>query len=633
MSNQIISPAIESLFFAQDDFIWPREVRNNLELRRQTKARSLLCKNLDYLFKWLVIFNFSLERTLNNHQIDLDKITAIYQGLSDFFESDFFNRRLILYLPFELIPEADLEVKSEKLIQVLNNFRKVYLENWRELLKMHDPRANFLDGDILEPELSLSAPEMVSKAAHLIPLLMQKKLISFPEVVSLIENSSDEILINSILDTFSVMLDLGLPVDFDLLVNSKNYWLRNMAVIISDQPPVISHLEAKFSTIRDEGGLELLLSKFQQEINQVESGCQADFASFPARLIWEQKKQTRKVLEKYAFLISGSLMAGSLSARCFKNYFCLASNSNSVSKLLVIYSLKIMIEKIAAANLSRARRDSLGFKDWLQEINQEADSATGEALQSILLRWFNAGIIDQSYLNYFDLKPVKLDAFFSASKVGLDGALDHLFQVISQIKQETALANILYPVFIIHGSRIKEHALNGADLDLAVFVKPGVTFDNYDYIKETLAGLLKHEKLKGPVLQFWLHEENHQLQISDFEAQDKLVANSYFVHVLFGGAWLGEKRIIKRLYNEVLTGYLTETSELKRNIYLKELERTTIQYRLMHKAYANFYPERSRVNTDHAKDIDALSSFYDSGYRELAAKLFIKKIFLPRISV
>jgi len=106
--------------------------------------------------------------------------------------------------------------------------------------------------------------------------------------------------------------------------------------------------------------------------------------------------------------------------------------------------------------------------------------------------------------------------------------------------------------------------------------------------------------------------------------------------VLLEGAWCGKKEAIKELYEKLLPGFLHSQDKKiadidARKIWMKELERDTLQYRLLHKGYARLNVEQGGIKTKNGNDIDKNSMFWDSGYRRLATKLFITKVFLPQL--
>src|SRR3989338_9134161 len=81
---------------------------------------------------------------------------------------------------------------------------------WRGLLQTHDVRANFVDGDVLEAEQRKDDLPRVVKAAHLIPVLVQKGLSKAGYAISLMNNTEDPVLKQSIGEALFVMADMVL---------------------------------------------------------------------------------------------------------------------------------------------------------------------------------------------------------------------------------------------------------------------------------------------------------------------------------------------------------------------------------------------------------------------------------------
>jgi hypothetical protein len=52
----------------------------------------------------------------------------------------------------------------------------------------------------------------------------------------------------------------------------------------------------------------------------------------------------------------------------------------------------------------------------------------------------------------------------------------------------------------------------------------------------------------------------------------------------------------------------------------------------MHRGYHLLYPERKTLCVSE-KMVDAEGAFWDSGYRRIATILFLKKVFLPYVSL
>ena len=90
------------------------------------------------------------------------------------------------------------------------------------------------------------------------------------------------------------------------------------------------------------------------------------------------------------------------------------------------------------------------------------------------------------------------------------------------------------------------------------------------------------------------------------------------------------------LHKRLLCSYFTapKTTIEGRPTYtrwLEEMERDSLQYRLLHKGFERYFPIQSPMNTVHGHAIDGQSAFYDSRYRRIATELFIRRVFLPQL--
>lgn len=98
-------------------------------------------------------------------------------------------------------------------------------------------------------------------------------------------------------------------------------------------------------------------------------------------------------------------------------------------------------------------------------------------------------------------------------------------------------------------------------------------------------------------------------------------------HIYFNCVWLGGKnaaRHLPSLQKEIATKY-TKLPEQERRRTLERLESDLLQYRLLHKGYANF---RSWKAGDVPPEMDGDCPFYDDGYRKIATMLFVKYVWL-----
>lgn len=135
-----------------------------------------------------------------------EKIVSETEAI-DFFDalsniiSDEDYSRLILYLPFEFIPDNQKKFSNQKLTSSINQFRDKYLQAWKKLLKVNDIRANFVDGNVVESRLRKNDPPRICKAIHLAPELIKKGLIKKEDLDEIYQEAEDETLKATIAQT------------------------------------------------------------------------------------------------------------------------------------------------------------------------------------------------------------------------------------------------------------------------------------------------------------------------------------------------------------------------------------------------------------------------------------------------
>jgi hypothetical protein len=195
----------------------------------------------------------------------------------------------------------------------------------------------------------------------------------------------------------------------------------------------------------------------------------------------------------------------------------------------------------------------------------------------------------------------------------------------------------LYPAFVVFGSRFKGYAERVADLDAAVFVRPETNVDEREIVEKAVAKTQGETTGLGGVVEFWLEEEGGKLIIRHVPQGRSTIADGDWVHVLFGGVWLGKNEDVQKLYKSLLPLYLRSdpkvaSKEDARSLWLRQIEREVLQYRLMHKGFDRFFPNTLGLRTEHSPLLDSDSVFWDPGFRRIATRLFISKVFLPDLS-
>lgn len=103
-----------------------------------------------------------------------------------------------------------------------------------------------------------------------------------------------------------------------------------------------------------------------------------------------------------------------------------------------------------------------------------------------------------------------------------------------------------------------------------------------------------------------------------------------YAHEAFNTVWVGNQANILELQRTVLPIYFQTSNETIRRQTIERLEHDLLEYRLMHKGFARFYPDS---NPEYKKytTMDGQSTFYETDYRIVASKIYANSIFLPRI--
>ena len=632
-TNIIVAPAGESLLYpGQKDSLWPNEINNNKELMEQAQLRQSLSNHFDSLYT--IPFTMEIKEILENKLLDTEKATDMYNKLSALLENDPYNNRMVLYFPFELLPQKDFENENKELSQSINDFLNIYMKKWRELLSVHDFRASFIDGDLLEPELRDGPHEKVNKAAHLIPIIVKKNLLRFSEVIKIMENSDDKVLKNSIADTLPLLNDMGLisENDFKLILNSKETLVRNMYPIIKANESNIDNKNIDKNTY-DKNWLSGINTEMEKDLSQSEEKI-GKFSNYTKeRTAWFKQENLKGLINKYSDGLFKGVEDNFLSLDDIKEW--LAVNKTSTPKQIAIDGIRKYIENKATVSLKESQQSLEEFESILQGLQNESISEIQDSLISTWTRLASIGVIDDEYIDKNNIQILKIDSpLFSDSKKETIEEIAYISKITESIENNAELNKYIYPISIVYGSKIKGYGTKNSDTDIAIFIKPNVSNDEKINIRKLIKETFAEKNINGKALEFWLENEKDGLQIKDFEESDDRQASSATVSVLLEGAWCGKKEAIKELYEKLLPGFLYSQDKKisgidAHKIWMRELERDTLQYRLLHKGYARLNVEQGGIKTKNTKDIDGNSMFWDSGYRRLATKLFITKVFLP----
>jgi hypothetical protein len=617
----IINSPINELFLFEDKKSFTEKFFfENPQLKREVNFRNKLFNHLKEIFDCLPKAEMEITEALELGYINFSQAEKLYEMFVKFFEIGGINSRLLLYIPFELIPDKKWKTSSTSLLEAIYKFYEVYLTTWKKLLCAQDIRSCFTYGDISENESEESIPKVV-KAAHLSWVLVKKGLIYFEEIVSIIETSQDEILKESLGDSVKVMFDLNLIKDFNLIKNSQNKYLKKLAEELVSQKEIKQPQIPTTPTNLEE--LHNLIPKIRDKFTSLENGLKsAENEVSSGRIKWMRERGKEKIIYDFSIIISSSLLRNLVSINDFKKFIREYSQEESLI-ILAIETTGLFLEKRSKQYTSEALNTYSSLKSELEFFKSHKSPNVQIAIKRLELRLSYLGIID------------KVSGIMPAERFSLQLAMDkdesiQLMEILEVIKADEQLSKMLFPVLLLYGSKVKGYG--GQDFDLAIFIRPWVRINLRSIIQEKLLEVVENTPLQISFLDFWLEWEGAFLKIRDFKDSETIIGGNNFAHVLFESAWIGSTSDIKQIFNSLMFRFFTPDvkgiTQAIKPLLLQEIERNILQFRLMHKGYSYIYPSQGGIKTRNSSAIDSDSSFWDSGYRQLATKLFISKVFL-----
>jgi predicted nucleotidyltransferase len=557
------------------------------------------------------------------------EIEGLYASLVELLENEDYERA-VLYIPFEFLPDAFKESSHGTLRHSAEKFKDAYMKAWHSTLKFHDVRANFVDGDVLEADLRTEDLPRVVKAAHLIPKLMERGFMHMEDVFTLLETSDDEILRQSVIDTLPVLADLGLlrPEDLATLRASRNPMIRDAALAIASN-------KQEHRPDQDAGSISFpdMQNRLRKDLARIDT---TDYgAASPKRTHWLKEEAKRKTIDAMSDTISDAIKKNEFPAELTTEF--LSTEADSSTQESYIAGIRKSIETIAETDSTQAKTLYERNKDTLLSLWKKNSPEIRAALSKTFFRFHELGMVDDQRLRELDMAIPALAGPFSENLKSMDPEVRDIKSMVAVMETDPELAECVYPMVIVYGSRLKGYGGENADIDIAVMIKPDVATERRGKIQERLKAVFVHEKIRGAITEFWLEKTEEGLGVRDLNRPDAATGEKYWTHVLFGGAWEGETSTVDELRKKLLVPYFSETSTMiyghnARELYLEEMERDTLQYRLMHKGYERFFPAYGGMKTPHGDRIDGESIFWDSGYRDAAIKLFANRVFLPKIS-
>lgn len=577
-----------------------------------------------------------LEHAIKNKFVTERQAEELYDSLSSLLSNEDYTR-LVLYLPFELLPGSTWLPEDMRLKQAIENFRDSYLTAWYSQLSVQDVRANFVDGDVLETHLRTSDLPRVVKAVHLVPKLVECGMITTNDVIDLLEIAKeDQLLTSTITDALLVLDDLGFIADVELarMRESEAEEVLGAALLIKTEREKEHPQATTGNTLSISAGLEAIA----REVDVAIEGQTTE-----RRTAWLKQQKTEKAIAAMAEQVGNALLEYAASRSAIKSV--LLDSGDGLAAQVFIEGVQLAIERAIISGQGDAQALYDSFKDDLRKLWDKDDPKVKERLIRSFRHLYRLGLVGKDQLSDIGISLPTLAGPLSENLALIPEELGRLGEIATSIESDPKLSSLIYPVISVGGSRLKGYGEEASDIDTAIFIRPGTPTEKAKELRELLESAYARAGLNDKPAEFWLDEVDDHLIVHNFDRTDPLladaepvIADSYWTHILFGAAWIGNAGAIDELRTKLLPGYFYEAPEQvfgrsARALYLERLEQDLLQYRLMHKGYARHYPHVQGLDSAYPDLVDGKSIFWDSGYRRIATQLFIHMVFLPKMKI
>lgn len=573
-------PSVQELLLRADlvgkSFKLSRQQREDLVA--QVDNRANLAAYVDGVIDKLPSPRMTLQESVTQEVLTAAELAELYARLSECLMDPEMGR-LALYLPFEWLPDLRMRSTDESLQATTETFADAYVNAWWAQLAVVDARAHYMDGDT-RSDIDLHTENLprVVKAAHLLPFLLDKGLVTTRDVDYIYKGTNSQVLRASIDEAMSV------------------WWHWGESVVDPTHPEVTDisvheYHEAQSARMRDEREATATEHRFE----------------------W---------LENVAYETTAWHMAMRLAAQqeVVDRAEAFLDADDELLQSVGVLALGRIVE------LSGEQSD----RALARLLNYHGDKSCHYG--TVLRRLYHGGIVSQHELRLRGITTPQLSGELSHNLDMSSADMAPAFAYIEAVRNDPELARSLYPVVLVGGSRLKGYGDERSDFDFTVCVRPGADVAMRDELMTRVQRMLGGTKPN----EIWLEAQDDYLRVSDLDVDDVYVANDYWVHLLFGAAWIGDEAEIHDIQAGLYPPYFTDKCIAGGEIslhaaYLNRLEQDVLLYRLLHRGYARHYPAGDGLRMPMAERIDGDSVFYDSGYRQLATRLFVEKVFLPKL--
>lgn len=596
----VTSPPTSELLSSADRSvnIWPEIAVNTPDFLTQIDRHEAIVRSV------VTVLDSTVDPTIRVDELYEDGVLSTSQVI-EFYDSlttlllDPETTRLALYLPFEYLPERGWEVDDMQLHSTLVNFQSAFMSSWYSLLSIHDARANFIDGDVLEVEHREGDLPRVVKVAELAPMLVSLGYITVSELTDIYNNTKDPVL----------QRDLGAVISSISSVDNVDV----------DRPSEMRPNNIKEIKIKIDSVANDMVVSFPESVT-------------PNRLDWLRQEYRSQAISRIAKDLSISLIDADNIDRLASDVLDCIDQETSLAVL--IEGIRVAIET-SFINGDDASSFFIKYDEIIKKLSVNADQETMARINRLLRHVYHMGLITEAELTSRGVKPADLSGDLSHNLANIPEDVYTIENLVRDIMLDPELSSAIFPVVTVGGSHLKGYGDVNSDIDLCVFIRPDAPLSNIELIRERLTVLFVDTWKQDQPIEFWLSGDDN-LQITKSGKHDMYRADEYWTHILFNTAWIGDQHEIELIIKKLIPGYFIDSDtdleiQLDRQLYLQRIEQDLLQYRLLHKGYQRHFPLVRGRYTPTLNQTDESDVFWDPGYRRLATKLFVEKVFLPRI--
>ncbi len=610
---QMYRPLGVDLYFAgQKKTHLTQEIMNNPTLLKEAALRRELNDLLMAAFSKISDPTLSFDAAIEKKLISAPEVAKVYKKLAEFIFADENHGRIILYLPSQLLPQIQAEGgNSPESLE----FAAAYIDAWFRLLYESEPRASYVDGDLLEAGMGI--PARVRKAAHLVPDLLSCQFIDFSEISLLLEITDESELLESLSAGVLVARDRHLISDqewesFQQLALTK----PEIAKVVSTPKQNKSYDHADFSA-----ALTAIESKYSPDSQFIA-------AMSSERVKWEKQVAFEKACDDEAVYQAQRVRSGETTVEEI-----ISAHEIVGIKTIGRIGKDLVRKSIGEAHEFAQKNRAILEQQWMTE-----SSGIKDAVLTCLSHWQKLGIVDETYLHEFGVEVTDLAQPFPIDlqkRQEADGL--YAIEAAKKIGQHPILSRYLFPLVVEVGSRVKGQAGFGTDYDGGIVFRPETPWEKrlevLQILRRDISELARIEK----PLEFWLSSTESGYGLRTAPTEIKTVVNPAQIHLFINSIWTSQTDEFLPIRDDLLNKYLNlarfgEHKEEARGQLLRQLEMDALQYRLMHKSYRRFYPVLTSVGIEHSELIDGESDYWDPQYRRIATHQFLSRVFLPDLS-